>query len=85
MVRHRVVVNTYGRVGPRDEKGTSAAARAAAASTSADAGAGPRGPGPDPPSASARVGARPLRGAPPSGDILKGGCAGGRAGKKAAW
>jgi hypothetical protein len=41
---------------------------------------GPRGVGPDPPSAGAHVGAGPLREGPPSGDILKGGCIGGRTG-----
>jgi hypothetical protein len=48
--------------------------------TGADAGAGPRGAGSGPPGAGARVGAGPLRGGPPSGDILKGECAGGHAG-----
>jgi hypothetical protein len=43
---------------------------------------GPRGVGPGPPGASSRVGAGPLSGGPPSGDILMGGYARGRAGYK---
>jgi hypothetical protein len=48
--------------------------------TGVGAGAGPHATGPSPPGAGARVGAGPLRGGTPSGDILKGGCTGGRAG-----
>jgi hypothetical protein len=63
------VVNTWVKSNDESEEGTDAGA-----------GAGPRGSGPSPPRAGARVGAGPLRGGPPSEDILKGGCAGGRAG-----